>query len=125
VHVGERVRYRVTVTGAGQAGADSVRLCTRPPATLIAVRAPGTVHYRGQPCITARHLGAERSLGITVSGLASARGLLFPSGRATAVGVARPVRAVTRVRVIGPLVACAALVDSARRHGPPTAHAAC
>ncbi len=125
VHVGQRVRYRVTVTAGGKAGADSVRLCSRPPASLIAVRAPGTFSYRGRRCATAGHLGAGRSLTFTVSGLASARGLVFPVGIATATGVTRPVHAATRVVVLGPLVACAATAHDVTRHRPPIARAAC
>jgi choice-of-anchor A domain-containing protein len=125
VHVGQRVRYRMTVTGGGKAGADSVRLCTRPPATLIAVRAPGTVGYRGARCVTTGHLGAGRSLSFAVSGLASARGHLFPFATATATDVARPARASTRVVVLGPVVACAATARAATRHQPPPAHIAC
>jgi hypothetical protein len=125
VHVGQRVRYRVTVTGAGKAGADSVRLCTRPPATLIAVRAPGTVGYRGARCVTTGHLEAGRSLSFAVSGLASARGHLLPFATATATDVARPARASTRVLVLGPRVVCTATARAARRGKPPPAHIAC
>jgi choice-of-anchor A domain-containing protein len=125
VHVAQRVRYRVTVRGGGKAGADSVRLCTRPPATLIAVHAPGTIGYRGALCVTTGHLAAGRSLSFAVSGLASARGHLFPTAKATATDVARPARASTRVLVLGPRVACAATARSAAAPGPPTARAAC
>jgi choice-of-anchor A domain-containing protein len=125
VHVGQRVRYRVTVTGGGKAGADSVRLCTRPPASLIAVHAPGTVAYRGGRCMTAAHLGAGSSLSFTVSGLASARGHLFPAATATATDVARPARASTRIEVLGPVVACSAIARRATTPGPPRARAAC
>ena len=125
VHVGQRVRYRVTVTGGGKAGADSVRLCTRPPATLIAVRAPGTVGYRGARCVTTGHLAAGASLSFAVSGLASARGHMFPFATATATDVARPAHASTRVVVLGPVVACSAIARAATRHQPPPAHIAC
>jgi hypothetical protein len=126
VHVGQRVRYRVTVTGGGGAGADSVRLCTRPPASLVGVRAPGTTAYRGQRCRTANHLGRGHSMSLTVTGSASAKGHLLPSGQATAVDVPRPARATAHVRVIGPLVACPAAVRAiVSGHGPPRARAAC
>jgi hypothetical protein len=125
VHLGQRVRYRVAVTGGGKAGATSVRLCTRPPMSLVAVRAPGTIAYRGLRCRTAAALGAGRSMSFTVTGVASAPGHLFPFAHATAVDVGRPARAVTRVLVLGTRVACPALARSARRHRPPTARAAC
>ena len=133
VHIGQRVRYRVTATGRGTAGAETVRLCTKVPATLIAARAPGTVVFRGSRCRTAARLGAGRTLSFTVSALASARGHLSPAATATATDITRPVRAATRIHVLGPLVACpssaraAALprpVASARRP-PPLARAAC
>ena len=118
VHVGQRVRYRVTVTGRGKAGAESVRLCTKVPATLIAVHAPGTVAYRGARCRTAAQLGAGHTLGFTVSALASARGHLSPSAAATATDITRPVRAATRIHVLSPLVACAS-VRASLRDAPP------
>ena len=124
VRVGQRVRYRVTVTGGGRAGATSVRLCTKPPASLVAVHAPGTVAYQGQRCRTAAALGSGRSMSFTITGLASARGHLFPFAHATAVDVARPARAVTRVVVLGAL-ACPAVAHIAGRHRPPIARAAC
>ncbi|MGZ4165458.1 MAG: collagen-binding domain-containing protein [Solirubrobacteraceae bacterium] len=123
VHVTQRLRYRVSVTPRGKAGAASVRLCTKAPASLLAVRAPGTVIFNGQRCRTAAFLAAGRTLSFTVSGLASARGHVFPFARATAVDVV-PARAATRVLVLGPLVACTA-AHLAARHRPPTARAAC
>ena len=123
VHVGQRVHYRVMVTGAGKAGATSVRLCTKAPRTLISVHAPGTIAFNGQICRTTAHLATGRALSFAVSGLASARGHLFPFARATAVDVARPAHAVTRVVVLGPLLACPASVRPGRK--PPTARAAC
>ena len=124
VHVGQRLRYRVTVA-SGTTGAHTVRLCTRTPATLIAVRAPGTFAYHGRRCTTAAHLGAGRSLSFTVSGLASARGHVFPSTTATAVDAARPVGASTHVVVLGPVVACTATARRAMTARPPRARAAC
>jgi choice-of-anchor A domain-containing protein len=125
VHLGQRVRYRVAVTGGGKAGATSVRLCTKPPPSLVAVRAPGTIAYQGQRCRTTAALAAGHSMSFTVTGLASARGHLFPSAHATAVDVARPARAVAHVLVLGPLVACPAVAHASRGHEPPTARAAC
>jgi hypothetical protein len=124
VRVGQRVTYRVTATGGGKAGATSVRLCTRAPRSLISVRAPGTIAFHGLRCRTTAALGAGRSLSFTVSGLASARGHVFPFARATAVDVARPAHAVTRVIVLGPL-ACPAIAGTAKRPKPPLARAAC
>ena len=124
VHVGQRLRYRVTVT-SGTTSAHAVRLCTKTPATLIAVRAPGTFAYRGLRCATADHLGAGRSLAFTVSGLASARGHVFPSTSATAVDAARPAHASTRVVVLGPVLACSAIARRATTPGAPRARAAC
>jgi hypothetical protein len=128
--VGTRLVYRVSVTGGGSPGATSVRLCTRPPSSPISVRAPGTFAYRGLRCRSFAGLGRGRSIGFTVSPLASARGHLFPFARATAVGVARPSRAVTRVLVLGPAVACPARAPAAK--GPatgsrkaPLAHGVC
>ncbi|HEY1716270.1 MAG TPA: collagen-binding domain-containing protein [Solirubrobacteraceae bacterium] len=133
VHVGQRVRYRVSVTGGGKAGAASVRLCTKVPATLIAAHAPGTLKFGGQLCRTTAHLGARSTLSFTVSALAWARGHLSPSAAATASDIARPVRAVTRIHVLGPLVACASSMrapalarTAAMTHRPPPrARAAC
>jgi hypothetical protein len=125
VHVGQRVRYRVTVTGGGKAGAESVRLCTTVPATLIAARAPGTVSYRGARCRTAARLGAGHTLGFTVSALASAPRRLSPAAAATATDITRPLRAATRIRVLGPLVACSATARSTDRTQPPPARIAC
>ncbi len=126
IHVGQRVRYRVTVTGRGKAGAESVRLCTKVPATLIAVHAPRTVAYRGARCRTAAQLGAGHTLGFTVSALASARGRLSPSAAATATDITRPVRAATQIHVLSPLVACASSARAfAPHHRPPLARAAC
>ncbi len=124
VHVGQRLRYRVTVT-SGTTSAHAVRLCTKTPATLIAVRAPGTFAYRGLRCATTDHLGAGRSFGFTVSGLASARGHVFPSTSATAVDAARPAHASTRVVVLGPVLACSAIARRATTPGAPRARAAC
>jgi Domain of unknown function DUF11 len=128
--VGTRLVYRVSVIGGGRAGATSVRLCTRPPNSLISVRAAGTFAYRGLRCRSVARLGRGRSMGFTVSALASARGHLFPFARATAVGVARPSRAVTRVLVLGPAVACPARAPVAKAPATgspkaPLAHAAC
>ncbi|HEY6525778.1 MAG TPA: collagen-binding domain-containing protein [Solirubrobacteraceae bacterium] len=124
VHVGQRLRYRVTVT-SGTTGAHAVRLCTKTPATLIAVHAPGTFAYHGRRCATAAHLGAGRSLSFTVSGLASARGHVFPSTTATAVDAARPAGASTHVVVLGPVVACTATARRAMTARRPRARAAC
>jgi hypothetical protein len=63
-------------------------------------------------------------LSFTVSGLASARGHLFPFARATAVDAATA-HAITRVRVLGPLVACPVMAGVAQGGRPPTARAAC
>jgi choice-of-anchor A domain-containing protein len=129
--VGKHLRYRVSVTGGGKSGATSVRRCTRPPRSLIAVHAPGTIAYRGLRCRSVGRFARGRSLGFTVSALASARGRLFPVARATAVGVARPSRAATRVLVLGPAVACPARARHARSRASgqaqkaPVAHAAC
>jgi hypothetical protein len=128
--VGTALSYRVSVTGGGKSGATSVRLCTRPPSSPIEVHAAGTFAYRGLRCRSVGRLGSGRSMGFTVSALASARGHLFPFARATAVGIARPSRAVTRVLVLGPAVACPARARGVKAPGSasrkaPLAHAAC
>lgn len=127
VHVGKSLSYHVRVTGGGQAGATSVRLCTRPPTSMVQAHAPGTFRYRGMLCRSASRLGSGQSLSFTVSGLASAHGHVFPFARATAVDVARAEHAVTRVLVLRPAVACPASAGrgALRSTKPPTAHAAC
>jgi hypothetical protein len=122
VHVTQRLHYRVSVTPRGKVGSTSVRLCTKPPSTLIAVRAPGTIAFHGLRCRTTAHLAAGRTLSFSVSGLASARGHVFPTALATSID-ATPAHAATRVVVLGPLVACPASVRAGRT--PPTARAAC
>ena len=125
VHVGQRLRYRVSVTRAARGRRTPCDCAPGTRATLIAVHAPGTFAYHGRRCATAGHLGAGRSFSFTVSGLASARGHVFPSTTATAVDVARPVRASTHVVVLGPVVACTATARRATAAKPPRARAAC
>ena len=85
----------------------------RPRSGDVRVSRPAVRHRRpsrGRPVV-----------GFTVSGLASARGHVFPSTSATAVDAARPAHASTRVVVLGPVLACSAIARRATTPGAPRA----
>jgi choice-of-anchor A domain-containing protein len=119
------LRYTARATGGGQSGATSVRLCTRPPSSMVQAHAPGTFLYRGTLCRSVSRLGRGHSISFTVFGYASARGHIFPSARATAVDVARADHAAAHVLVLGASACPAAASRASGTTKPPTAHAAC
>jgi choice-of-anchor A domain-containing protein len=109
--------YRVFATLGRKSQATALRLCTRPPASFVQVKAPGTFKYRGVYCRDYRHVLPGRSVSFLVSAFPSATGRLIPVARATAVGAPRESR-VSAVIVVAGALACPA----AKR---PAAHAAC
>ncbi len=122
-HVARQLTYRVSVVGGQPSGAESVRLCTTPPSSLVQVRAPGTFRFRGQYCRDYTRLRRGQSVSFVVHGSPSASGRLRAVARATAVAVPRASRVAARI-VVGAAVACPASVRLGRR-GRPVAHAAC
>jgi hypothetical protein len=122
--VARPLSYRVTVTGGRPSGAESVRLCTRPPASLVQARAPGTFRFRGEYCRDYPNLGRGHTASFLVYGSPSRTGRLRATARATAVDVARASRAAAHITV-GAAVACPASVRPRARLGTPLAHAAC
>jgi choice-of-anchor A domain-containing protein len=127
VPFGRRLTYRVTVTGGAPSGATSVRLCTRPPTSLIEVRAPGASSVAGRYCRDIGVLGRGRSTSFLVSALAAHSGPLTLYALATAASLTSPSRDSTTV-LVGAPPACAA-VDRAHTPPPnvtkPVAHVAC
>ena len=109
--------YRVFATLGRKSQATALRLCTRPPASFVQVKVPGTFKYRGVYCRDYGHVLPGRSVSFLVSAFPSATGRLTPDARATAVGAPRESR-VSAVIVVAGASACPA----AKR---PTAHAAC
>jgi choice-of-anchor A domain-containing protein len=109
--------YRVFATLGRKSQATALRLCTRPPASFVQVKAPGTFKYRGVYCRDYGHVLPGRSVSFLVSAFPSATGRLIPVARATAVGAPRESR-VSAVIVVAGALACPA----AKR---PAAHAAC
>ncbi len=109
--------YRVFATLGRNSQATALRLCTRPPATFVQVKAAGTFKYRGVYCRDYGHVLPSRSVSFLLSASPSATGRLTPDARATAVGAPRASR-VSAVIVVAGALACPA----AKR---PTAHAAC
>ena len=109
--------YRVFATLGRTSQATALRLCTRPPASLVQVKAPGTFKYRGVYCRDYGHVLPGRSVSFLVSAFPSATGRLTPDARATAVGAPRESRVSAVIVVAGPLACPAAM--------RPTAHAAC
>jgi choice-of-anchor A domain-containing protein len=100
--VGTRLRYRVSVTGAGSNGARSVRLCTRPPRALGRVSAPGTFSAGGRRCRDFDRVRPGETVSFVVSGEPRRTGRVIAPARATAVGVARASRAFAPVAISGP-----------------------
>jgi len=100
--VGSRLRYRVSVTGAGSDGARTVRLCTRPPRALGRVSAPGTFAVRGRRCRDFTQVRRGQTVSFVVSGEPRRTGRVIAPARATAVGVARASRAFAPVTISGP-----------------------
>lgn len=99
--VGSPLTYRVTVTGAGAAGADAARVCTRIPAGFTERRAPGTFRYRGMRChdYAPLHKGASRSF--LVHAVPAGRGQVRIPAVAAALGTARIARASDRTLIVG------------------------
>jgi hypothetical protein len=122
--VGRVLTYRVSVVGGQPSGAESVRLCTTPPSSLVQVRAPGTFRFRGQYCRDYTRLRRGQSVSFVVHGSPSATGRLRAVARATAVEVARASRVTAHI-LVGAAVACPASVRLGGRVGGPVAHAAC
>ena len=109
--------YRVFATLGRKSQATALRLCTRPPASFVQVKAEGTFKYRGVYCRDYGHVLPGRSVSFLVSAFPSATGRLTPDARATAVGALRESRASAVIVVAG-----ASACPAAKR---PTAHAAC
>jgi len=119
VAFGSRFTYRAGVSVTGRFAATAVRLCTRPPAGLLTVRAPGTYRLHGSRCRNFGTVQPGHTAGFQVSGVASRSGRLTIGDVATAVD-ARSSRASAPV-VVGAVAACPALSRRAR----PVARAAC
>jgi hypothetical protein len=131
VPFGTRFSHHATVTNTSSLTAQLVRLCTRRPASLLQVQAPGTFRMRGLYCKDFASLGPGRTAGFTVSATPSRSGRVVVSDRATVAGLSRVSRAAAVV-VVGPTSACPpaadAPVSSAFRSGtrsPPVARPAC
>lgn len=90
--VGEPVSDRVVATGSGASGADFVRVCHRPPATLLVTSAPGTFTSRGRVCRDVRRLRRAQRAAFDVYAIPAARagGRTFRlAAAATAPGLRR------------------------------------
>lgn len=131
VPFGARFSYHVTATGISAATAVDVRLCTRPPSSLLQVQAPGAFHFRGLYCLDIARLARDHTGGFNVSGTPSRGGRLIVSDRATLAGQSRVSRASAPV-LVGPPAACPSAADarvaSAGHPGtraPPVARPAC
>jgi hypothetical protein len=85
--VGTRLSYRVTVTGAGRAGADAARVCTRVPASFTATRAPGTFRYQGMRCLDVRGLGRGQRRSFLVYAVPAGHGTIRVPALAAALTV--------------------------------------
>jgi choice-of-anchor A domain-containing protein len=118
-HVAAPFSYVVRTTALSPGGASTVRLCNRPPSTLVEVRAPGTFRDHGSYCLDADSLARGKSLSFTVFAIPSATGPLTLPAQATALAITRPVRGSARLTVLAPLAVCA------RARHQPQAHAAC
>jgi hypothetical protein len=123
-HVARQLTYRVSVVGGQPSGAESVRLCTTPPSSLVQVRAPGTFRFRGQYCRDYTKLRRGQSVSFLVHGSPSATGRLRAVARATAVEVPQASRVAAHI-LVGGAVACPASVRLGGRLGGPVAHTAC
>jgi hypothetical protein len=101
--VGAGLQYRVKVTGTGQDGARTVRLCAPRAATLTEVRADGTFGVRGARCRDISRLPRGRTVSFVVSGVPAAAGRLKLAATATAVDLSGVARATAQVPITGPL----------------------
>jgi choice-of-anchor A domain-containing protein len=126
-----RFAYRATVTGTSSTTALDVRLCTRPPSSLLQVQAPMTFSFRGLYCLDITRLAPGQTVGFNVSAIPSRSGRLIVSDRATVAGLSRVSHASAPV-LVGPTTPCpsagdARLTPATRRATPPapTARAAC
>ncbi len=106
-----RFTYRVTVTGTSSTTAVNVRLCTRPPSSLIEVKAPGTFRFRGMYCQSIARLAPGQKVGFNVSATPAQGGRLVVSDRATVAGVSRVSRASAPV-LVGPATPCPSAGDA-------------
>ena len=75
-HVAAPLSYRVLATLGRKSQATALRLCTRPPASFVQVKAPGTFGYRGVYCRDYGHVLPGRSVSFLVSAFPSATGRL-------------------------------------------------
>jgi choice-of-anchor A domain-containing protein len=128
VHVGEQVRYRVQASGFAQ----TVRICSAPPRSLVEVRAHGASAYRRRYCRDISRLRPGEKLGFTLAAVATTAGPLPLLAEATAAGLTRSVTASTSVVVLAPPAACSAAATSAHpavardaAASGPAAHRAC
>ncbi|HEY4828388.1 MAG TPA: collagen-binding domain-containing protein [Solirubrobacteraceae bacterium] len=121
VPFGTRFSYHDTVTDTSPVAALSVRLCTRPPASLLAVQAPEAISYRGLYCLDIPRLAPGQTAGFAVSATPSRSGRLVVSDHATVAGLSRISRASTPV-LVGAAAACPSVSRVSRE---PVAHPAC
>lgn len=119
VPFGRRFSYRVSITGGAPTGALAVQLCTRPPAGLLTVRAPGTFRSHGRYCRNIAALPRGRTVSFLVSAVPSRSGRFTVDARGTAAALSGVSRDTAPVRV-GAVAACAAT-----RPRAPVARAAC
>lgn len=118
-----RFAYRATVTGSSSTTALGVRLCTRPPSSLLEVQAPDTFRFHGLYCQDIARLAPGQTVGFNVSSVPSQSGRLIVSDRATVAGLARVSRASAPV-LVGPAAPCpsagaARLTPATRETSPP------
>ena len=104
--------YRVFATLGRKSQPTALRLCTRPPASFVQVKAPGTFKYRGVYCRDYGHVLPGRSVSFLVHAFPSAAGRLTPVARATAVGAPRESRVSAAIDV-------SARWRARRRNDPP------
>jgi len=119
VPFGRRFTYRVAITGGPPTGAQSVQLCTRPPAGLLTVRAPGTFRSHDRHCRDIAGLARGRTSSFLVSAVPSRSGHFTVDAQGTAAALSGVSRDTAPVRV-GAVAACAAT-----RRRVPVARAAC
>ena len=131
VPFGTRFSYRATVAGISSSTARGVRLCSRPPSSLLQVEAPGTFRLRGEYCLDIASLAPGQTVGFNVSATPSQSGRLVVSDRATVAGLSSVSRAAAVV-LVGPTSACPSTADarvspafSAGTRSPPVARPAC
>jgi hypothetical protein len=131
VPFGARFSYRASVTGTSSTAVSTVRLCTRPPSSLLQVNAPGTFRLRGLYCLDIPRLAPGQTAGFDVSATPSRSGRLTVPDQAAAAGLPGISRASAPV-LVGPEAACPAVARAGRKpvtrptiRSVPVARAAC